>query len=376
MRLAINTRFLLPGQLEGFGWYTHEIARRLVERHPEDRILFLFDRAFDPVFVYGANVTPRVLRPPARHPLLWYAWFEWSVPRALRSFGADVFFSPDSFCSLRSRVPTVMTAHDLVPLHHPEQITWPTRPYLQHFLPRYLRRAERVVTVSNFVRDDLHATAGLDPAKTAVVYNGCRSTFTPLPEVERAAVRAAFAGGQEYFFYSGAIHPRKNLPRLIRAFDRFKTATGAPVRLLLAGRFAWRTGEVTEAWEQARHRDAIRFLGYVEEKDLGRLLASALALTYLSVSEGFGLPVLEAMHAETPVLAARATALPEVAGDAALLVDPFSETDIAAGLERLYTDRDLGRQLVANGRRQRSTFSWDRAADQIYSILQEVARNR
>lgn len=372
MRIAINTRFLVPGRLEGLGWYTHEIARRLVERHPEDRFLFLFDRPYDRRFVYGPNVEAQVLYPPARHPVLWWWWFEQAVPRALRQFGADVFFSPDSFCSLRARTPTLMTAHDLVPLHFSEQITWPTRPFLLRYLPLYLRRAERVVTVSDYVRQDLHRTGGLSPDKTAVVYNGCRDNFRPLPPAEQQDVRQAFAGGQEYFFYTGAIHPRKNIPRLIRAFDRFKDRTGAPVRLLLAGRFAWNTGEVTQAYEQARHREAIQFLGYISETDLTRLTASALAVTYLSISEGFGLPLVEAMQAETPILAARATALPEVAGEAALLVDPFSIEAIAAGLEKLFTDRQLARELVKNGRLQRRKFSWDTAGEGIYGLLREV----
>ena len=119
MKIAINTRFLLPDRLEGFGWYTHEIARRLVARHPEDEFLFLFDRPFDPDFVYAANVRPQALFPPARHPLLWWWWFEQSVPQALHGWGADVFFSPDSYLSLRAKTPTVMTVHDLVPLHQP-----------------------------------------------------------------------------------------------------------------------------------------------------------------------------------------------------------------------------------------------------------------
>jgi len=372
LKIAVNTRFLLPGRLEGFGWYTHEIVRRMVRQHPEDEFLFFFDRPFDPRFVYGPNVTPLVLFPPARHPILWWLWFEQAVPRVLRKHRADVFFSPDSYLSLRSEVPTVMTCHDIVPLHQPESIPFATRKYYQHYLPKFLRRADHVLTVSEYVRQDIVQTVGLDPGKISVAYNGCRETFVPLQEVEKQKIRQQFSNGQEYFFYTGAIHPRKNIPRLIRAFDLFKQKTGAPVKLVLAGRLAWQTSDVTAALEQSRYRADIHLLGYVPEETLPKLMASAVALTYVSLSEGFGLPMLEAMHTDTPVLAANATCLPEIAGDAALLVDPMSENAMAQGLEKLWKDRVFGQNLVARGKVQRERFSWEVAAEKVYGVLEQA----
>jgi len=373
LKIAVNTRFLLPNRLEGFGWYTHEIVRRMVQQHPEDEFLFLFDRSFDPRFVYGPNVTPLVLFPPARHPVLWWWWFEQSVPRALKKHQADVFFSPDSYLSLCSRVPTVMTCHDIVPLHRPEGIPFATRKYYQHYLPKFLRRADHVLTVSEYVRHDIAQTLGLGLDKISVAYNGCRETFVPIQEIEKQEVRRQFSNGQAYFFYTGAIHPRKNIPRLLSAFDIFKNRTASPAKLLLAGRLAWQTEEVTAALEQATYRSDIHLLGYVPEEILPKLMAAALALTYVSLSEGFGLPMLEAMHTDTPVLAANATCLPEIAGNAALLVDPLSEASMAAGLEKLWADPDFAQQLVVRGRVQRERFSWDAAAEQVYEKLKMAA---
>ncbi|MBV6440302.1 MAG: D-inositol-3-phosphate glycosyltransferase [Saprospiraceae bacterium] len=345
----------------------------MVLRHPEDEFIFLFDRPFDARYVYAPNVTPVVLPPRARFAPQFLWWFEWAVPRALQRYRADVFFSPDSMCSLTTNTPTVMTCHDLVPLHFPEQIPLIHRHYLLHFLPRYLRRADRILTISKFVETDIIQTCGIPTAKIATVQNGCRDGFSPIPEAEQQRVRDEFAGGQEYFFYTGAIHPRKNIPRLIRAFDNFKTKTGAPVKLLLAGRFAWKTGDVETAWEAAKNKGDICFLGYVDDAVLPKLMASALALAYVSLSEGFGLPLLEAMHAEVPVLTSKAGALPEVAGDAALLVDPLSETAIAKGLEQLWHDPAFARKLVEKGRIQRDKFSWDAAAEHIHRILKNTA---
>jgi len=341
----------------------------MVLNHPDDEFIFLFDRPFEHQFIYGPNVRPIVLFPPSRHPILWYWWFEYSVPAALKKVGADVFFSPDSYLSLSTEVPTLMTTHDIVPLHIPEQLPFFTRHYYRHYLPRFLRRADQVVTVSAYVRQDIIDTVGLPAQKVSVVGNGCRAGFVPLSEADKQRVRAEFTAGRPYFFYTGAIHPRKNIPRLIRAFDAFKQNTGAPVKLLLAGRFAWQTGEVRSAYEQAKHKNDIQFLGYIPENQLVRLMAAAQALTYLSISEGFGLPPLEAMYCDTPVLAADATALPEVCGNAALLVNPFSEADIAHGLEILWQNPAFAQDLVAKGRQQRLKFSWDRAAEEIYALL-------
>jgi len=373
MRIAVNARFLLRGRLEGFGWYTHEIMQRMVQQHPEDEFVFLFDRAYDPRFVYGPNVQPIVVHPQARHPILFRIWFEWMLPRVLRKSGAEVFFSPDSMCSLRSPIPTAMTCHDLVPLHHPEQIAKRHRNFLLRFLPRYLRRADQVLTVSEYVRQDIIQTCGIAPERVTAIHNGCREVFKPLEALEQQQVRAKYANGQSYFFYTGAIHPRKNIPRLIRAFDQFREKTGASVKLLLAGRFAWKTDDVSSAYEQARHRADIHFLGYVDDTELARLMASALALVYVSLSEGFGLPVLEAMYCDTPVISANTTCLPEIAGPAALLVDPLSETAICEGMENVYKDPNLVASLIAAGRQQRLLFSWDGAAEETYQALVELA---
>ena len=286
----------------------------------------------------------------------------------------DVFFSPDAYLSLSSSVPTVMTVHDLAPLHAPEQIPWGPRTYYRHFVPRFIRRAERLITISEYTRRDVIDTCGISPEKIAVAYNGCRENFKPLNEEARRQVQARYAGGAPYFFYSGAIHPRKNIPRLIRAFERMKTQTNAPVRLLLAGRMAWQTGEVSSAWHASPYKDDIRFLGYVPDEELALLTGAALALTYMSLAEGFGLPLIEAMHAETPVICSNTTALPEVAGAAALLVDPLDSESIARALEAVWRDEVLRARLIDAGRQQRRRFSWDRAAETIYQQLISVAR--
>ncbi len=369
MRIAVNTRFLLKNRLEGIGLYTHEVVRRLVEQHPEHSFFFYFDRPFDQSFVFGKNVTPIVLFPPARHPFLFVWWFEWSVRRALKRHKVDVFLSPDNFLTLGTKVKTVLVTHDLAHVHYPEQVSFFQRLYYRFFAKKFNRRADRIVAVSEFTKADIVQQYQLAPAKISVSGNGCRDMFRPLQLAEKQAVREHFSEGKPYFYYIGAVHPRKNIHRLIAAFDQFKMTSGTPHKLLIAGRFAWQAGEVKTAFEAARHQSDIRFLGYVTDEDAVRLMGAATALVYVSLFEGFGVPVLEAMHAEVPVVTSNVSSLPEVAGDAALLVDPTSVEEIAGAMHRICEDDHLCNKLVANGRSQRTKFNWQQAADVVYEGL-------
>lgn len=359
MRIAVNTRFLLPGKLEGIGWFTWEVTRRLVALHPEWEFIFLFDRPYDPAFICGPNITPVVVPPPARHPILWWAWFEIAVPIALRRYRADVFFSPDGYCSLCSKTPTLMVVHDIAHVHYPDQVPPLVRRYYDYFVPRYLRRAEQVVTVSQFSKSDIVRHYEVDPDKIDVACNGCRETFRPLADAEKQAVRDVYAGGQPYFFYLGAVHPRKNVCRLIEAFGLFKKQTGSPVKLLIGGRLSWQTGTVKEALEKSDYRADIHLLGYISDDMLPKLTGAALALTYVSLFEGFGVPLLEAMSAQTPIITSNTSSMLEVAGDAALLVDPLDTEAIAKAMKRLHSDPDLRFELVERGLHRADSYSWE-----------------
>ncbi len=371
MRIAINTRFLLSNNLEGIGWFTWEIAKELVAKHPHDHFVFLFDRPFDPKFIPAENVEGVVVAPPARHAILWWWWFEMAIPSVLKRHKIDVFLSPDSYCSLRSKVPTVMVCHDIAFCHYPEQVPFHGRVFYRHYVPKYLQRAERIISVSEFTKQDIIRTYQTSEAKIAVACNGVRSVFRTLNEAEKKGVREKYSQGQDYFFYLGSVHPRKNIARLIQAFDQFKVKNPSPIKLLIGGRLAWQTTAIEQALTNAQHRADIHLLGYLDEEQLSAVLGAALALTYPSLFEGFGVPLLEAMHAEVPILTSNSSSLPEVAGDAAILVEPKDVKSISEGMRALYNSPTTRNSLVEKGRWQRQKFSWRKAASIIWdNILQ------
>lgn len=363
--------------MEGVGWHNYELCKTLVLQHPEDEFIFLFDRPFDREFLFADNVRGVFLPPPARRPVLWYLWFEWVLPSYFKWAKPDVFLSPDGYCSLRTNVPTVMITHDIAYMHYPDQIPAWALKYYQSNVPRFLGRADRILTVSEFGRNDILAHFPIDTNKIEVAPNALRGDFAPLSSEEKQAIKFAYADGRDYFFYLGAVHPRKNVHRLIRAFDRFKKETNAPVRLLIAGRFAWQTGVIMEAYQAAEYQEDIQFLGYVPDEELEKVLGAALALTYVSLFEGFGLPLLEAMHADVPILTSKASAMPEVAGQAALLVDPLDIEAIAKGLKDLYKGVDLRQGLVRQGSLERQRYTWEETAVVVYeSFIKILNKNK
>jgi len=372
MTIAINTRLLLDQQLEGVGWFTYETVKRLVERHPEYQFIFFFDRPFHQRFVFANNVTPVVLYPPARHPFLFYVWFEWSVRRALKKYKADIFISPDGFLTLRTKVPTLLVIHDLAHVHFPNQVKAIEQRYYNYFMHQFAQKATRIATVSTYSKKDIHEKYHIPLDNIDVVYNGARQNFKPVSATVQTSIKAKYTDGQDYFFYVGAVHPRKNVHRLITAFDQFKQQSTSSVQLVIAGRFAWQTGVVKTAYEQAQFQKDIKFLGYISDEEVPLLMASAFVFTYISLFEGFGIPLLEAMYCEIPVITSKTSSMPEVIGTAGLTVEPTSIPEIVTAMTNLYDNQDLQKQLSSNAKLERLKFDWELTTDRLEKSIEKM----
>ncbi|MBV6473674.1 MAG: D-inositol-3-phosphate glycosyltransferase [Saprospiraceae bacterium] len=374
MRIAINARFLTTPRLEGIGWYTYEIVKRMIERHPEHEYLLLYDRKVSQPLIVHPSAKAIVCRPPARHPLLWMAWFECTLPMALHRTQADVFFSPDGYCSLRTRVPQCMVVHDLAYLHFPLHVPALVHAYYRNFVPRQLQKAEHLFAVSDATRKDIIRWFPRCSGKISIAYNGVRNCFHPLDEPTQAEVRREYAGGAEYFLFVGAIHPRKNVETLVRAFGMFKSKTGSNTKLVIAGRLAWHTGNFLAELKASASRSDIIILNYLDGDTLARVTASAVAVVQPSLLEGFGVPVLEALNCDIPVIVSDRFSLPEVGGPGAFTFPAEDAHALAACLESAL--QIAGRESrIALGRSHRVQFDWDRSAEHIYGHLLSVARS-
>ena len=357
--------------MEGFGWFTFETMKRIVRKHPKHQFVFFFDRPFDPKFIFASNVTPVVLNPPARHPILFKIWFNYSITRALKKHKCDAFISPDGYLSLRTNVPQLSVIHDLNFEHHPEDIPKNALNYLKKYFPKFAHKAKRICTVSNYSKQDIIETYGVNPNKVDVTYNGVAEIFKPLLPQEQKKVRVKFSQGKPYILFVGAIHKRKNLNRLIQAFVRLKEETSLPHQLLIVGEPMWNSEKVKIPPSLKSH---VSFTGHLPLETLAQVMASADVFAFVSYFEGFGIPLVEAMKCGTPTLAGNRTSLPEIGGDAVLYCDPFDVDDIFQKLLSMLEDEGLRQLLSDKGIERANQFSWDHTATSLWDSFDKMMK--
>jgi len=375
MNIVVNTRLLIKDKLEGIGWFTYESFKRITCQHPEHHFYFIFDRPFHPDYIFSDNITPIILSPQARHPLLFYIWFEWNLPPLLKRLNPDVFVSPDGYLSLRSGIKSLAVIHDLNFEHYPEDLPFLIRKYYRYFFPRFSAKANRIATVSEFSKQDIIQQYKISPDKIDVVYDGSSELYKPLREEEIRETRSKYSGGAKYFVFIGSLHPRKNLAALFRAFDLFRKQKESDVKLVIVGEKKWWTKEISEAYNQMAFSGELIFCGRQKLNELRKILGAALALTYVSYFEGFGIPIVEAFCCGVPVITANVTSMPEVAGDAALLVDPFDPSSIADAMHKINEDDILRNELIHRGLRRKDVFNWQRTADLLWESIEKTAKS-
>ncbi len=372
MRIAVNTRLLIKNKLEGIGWFTYETLKRITKTHTEHEFFFLFDRQYDKEFIFSDNITPLVIPPQARHPVLFYIWFEHSVARTLKKINADVFLSPDGYLSLRTKVPSLAVIHDLNFEHYPNHLPFLITKYYRYFFPRFARKAKRIATVSNFSKDDIAELYNIESEKIDVVYDGANESFKPINEEAQNGIRNIYTEGKPYFVYVGGLHPRKNLINLFKAFDLYKNKTASETKLLIVGEKLWWTADIKKAYNEMNNKNELIFTGRLQAKELHQVLASALALTYISYFEGFGIPVVEAFRCNVPVITSNVTSMPEIAGDAALLVDPSDVDEIANAMIKISNDNQLRKKLVEKGSERKDIFTWEKSAQRLWKSIEKT----
>jgi glycosyltransferase involved in cell wall biosynthesis len=263
MRIAINTRFLLSSKMEGFGWFTYEVISRIVSEHPEHEFIFFFDRAFDEKFIFAGNVKGVVLNPPARHPILFKIWFNYSVTKALKKYKIDLFFSPDGYLSLKTKVKQIGVIHDLNFEHFPEDLPRAPLNYLKKYFPLFAKKANHILTVSQYSKDDICKTYGIDKSKVTVSYNGASDLFRPILADNQQLIRKKYAEGIEYFVFVGALHARKNVARLFEAYEQFKNETKSTTKLVIVGEKLWSSVDLEKSYGKLTHKGDVIFTGHL-----------------------------------------------------------------------------------------------------------------
>lgn len=372
MRIAIDIRPLLEPYPSGVSGYTREIVRGLVERDRENEyVLFCNSMAglpaslldpfrFPHVRIYERHMPNKLLN--ASQLLFGYPHFDRLVGEV------DVFFLPNlNFVSLSRRCPLVVTVHDLsfrVPGFYSR------RGQLWHHAvrpERTLRRADRIISVSESTARDIQTRYGVDPGIITVIPLGVhQETFHSVSQHERERIRREYDLKRPYVLFVGTIEERKNVSGVRAAWRHFYARSAWPGELVFAGRVA--------APELLPPTAGMRGLGYIPETDKPGLVSAAAAVVYPSYYEGFGLPVVEALAAGKPVITSAATSLPEVSGQGAILVDPYNVQEIAFALEQVLTRPAVGDRLKQQSVREAARYSWRDTVEKTQTLISNAKR--
>lgn len=351
----------------GVGIYVEQLLRHLVQERPQWDYLLYNNKPFSPEAIPG--LTPFA----GYFPRSRWMWMHLKLPRVISQSGVDLCHFMNNSAPLGCASPYAITIHDaslfLFNQYHP----WSRLVALRLLLPQVARRAEAVITVSQASRQDLIRVLNLDPAKVQVVYSAAGPEFRPLrDETQRAQLRQKYNLPDKFVLFVGTIEPRKNLLRLVAAFAQVQ-AHHPDCHLVLVGPNGWMmNGALEKEVAAADLAGKVHILGFVPQADLPGIYSLAAVFAFPSLHEGFGLPLLEAMACGTAVLTSNCSAMPEVSGTAAYLVEPHSTTSIADGLNTLLASSAQRDWHIGQGFERVAHFSWVQTARETAAIYEQI----
>jgi glycosyltransferase involved in cell wall biosynthesis len=359
-------------QPAGITRYTRHLLRALAKVNHHDEFITFQHRRHRTQLIEQANFRRSTLFAPVHTHLE-----QWMLPLELLRFSLDLWHSTDFIPPLYTTVPTVITVHDLAFLHWPHFLTKDSAAYYGQ-IDRAVRHAQHIIVPSESTKQDLTAMLGVPPIKISVIYEAADELFVPLPVAEtRAEVMRKYHLPETFVLFVGTIEPRKNVDGLLRAFHHLRSKYGVnDTALVIAGGSGWNYQETLDLINQLQLEQSVRLVGRVVDEELHKLYVSARCHVHPAHYEGFGLPPLEAMACGTPTIVSNVSSLPEVVGDAALLIDPANWEEIAVAMHRLLSDNQLHSELREKGLQRARYFNWESAARRTMEVYQLVVDRR
>lgn len=379
MNIAFDALPLISDRMTGIGWCEAGQTTAMARLHPENNYTYnFFSRKDDHIKLerlapFSENIKPNLVH------------FSGYLYRAMSTFvpvpysmffgkNADIIHFFNYIAPPKVHGRTVITVHDMVYKAFPETVRGRTKIMLNTGLKQSMKRADIIVTDSEFSKTEIIKYFPQHENKIKVVPCGVDlQKFKPCENPERILkVKKSLEIEGDYFLYLGTIEPRKNLERLINAYHIFNQNVKNPPKLVLAGGKGWLYDSIFQRVTDLKLTEQVIFTKYVPSEDMNPLMCGALAFVFPSIYEGFGMPPLEAMACGVPVLSSDSASLPEVTGDCAVICDAYSEESIADGLQRLYSDENLRKNLSIRGLDRAKNFTWDKSAEMLYNIYKEL----
>jgi len=372
MNIGVNARLILSHKMEGISRYIFETTNRMAVKHPNNTFYLFFDRNIQLELNFSANVHKIVIPLHARHPILWHIWFEYLLPYYLKKYKIDVFYSGDTYMSLSTKTPTLLVSHDLAYLHYPDHIPKFALAHYRYFFPKYHQKSHHIIAVSLATKLDIQQNYNIPSSKITVAYNAVSDLNIDINTLSKEHIMKEYAENCPYFCYLGSLHPRKNIINLMEAFTLFKSQYETNHKLLLLGRMAWKSEKIKALLD--KNKDIIH-VGMVDDATKNKILFASSALVYISLFEGFGIPLIESMALGVPVITSNVSSMPEVAKDAALIVDPNNINEIAESMFEIIQNHNLRDSLIQKGKLRANDFNWDNSAEIIYKKLVEISKS-
>jgi glycosyltransferase involved in cell wall biosynthesis len=370
MRIAFDGTTLTPGRT-GVGYYTEHLLQHLARavESTNDELIVISNQEIDTTEPLPRHVSVYTRQ---RFPLR-VAWMQLLAGRVLHDIRADVVHFTNGMIALGAGAARVVTVHDMSLKLYPECHPWRRRVINRPLTTLATRIADAVVTVSQSARNDLLAFHRLPPERVSVMHEAAGPSFRPIREPgPLGRIRLRYALPERFVLYVGAIEPRKNLPRLVEAFAAARAA-GLQHELVCVGPYGWSSRGLYDSIDRIGLRDVVHFTGYVPADDLPLIYNLADLFVFPSIYEGFGLPVVEAMSCGIPVITSSTSSLDEIAGDAAITVDPYDVAAIAAAIMRLASDAEQRAAFAQRGLARAAQFSWSRTAHEMLALYARVA---
>ncbi len=370
MRIGIDARLVYYTQA-GIGQYIKRLVKALADVDQENEFVLLQSRKDQSVIVDQSNFKRASIWTPSHHRLE-----QWTLHLEISRLDMDLLHSPDFIPPFRRNCKSVITVHDLAFLLYPHFLTQESARYYSQ-IDQAVRHTDHMIAVSEATKHDLMQRLGVPESKVSVIYEAAAAQYRQLPldEAQRY-VNNKYGLNEDYMFFVSTIEPRKNVPGLLKAYRGLLDSYKSEVKLVLAGGQGWLSDEVMETVDRLKLSDQVRFLGRVPSADLPFLYNAARLLVHPSFYEGFGLPPLEAMACGTPVVVSNVSAMPEVVGDAGLLVDPNDISEMTVGMYRVLTDDQLRQEMIHKGLARAACFSWDKAARQTLELYARVIQGK
>lgn len=383
MRIALDA-LILHGRYAGVEHYVHQLIVALRRQDRENEYLVYVPRDAATREFNAENFAVRRAPFSGRQKVRRVMWQQLAMPSSLAAERVELLHGPAYVLPLQARCRRVVTVHDVIVFARPDLAKASNRWHYRTVVPRAVARADRVITLSRHARDALLRHLEVEPQKIVVSYQGVRETFCPVTDEPRlGGVRERYDLPGRFFLFVGQIEPKKNVMACIEAMREYARRGGPPAKLVIAGKIGWRARAFTRAIADPTVREHVRYVGYVDDEDLAALYSLAEALLFPSLYEGVGVPPLEAMACGCPAIVSDRAALPEVVGDAALVV-PLPEdgespsgraafaSALARAMMRLDEDERLRADLVSRGLKRARRFSWARHAREVLDVYRHV----